>query len=240
MNAPQNLPIEFGQPGVVDLGEAAIGDSLKAACLECINAQKQAAKEARERFRPDDTAMEKVSPEALNLLLSNNVSVHGLATDRDLSNGIPFAAPHIAGSVNDPEVINRRRLIDKLMQEKVNSMFSTWKDLMASPSGLFWYPPGCCMGWHTNSKATGWRIYLNYAETEGKSFFRYRDPVTMQIVTLMDKQWNFRVFRVTDENPLWHCIYSNTNRFSIGYRVLEPSFKGALYKKLKKSIGLQG
>ncbi len=75
------------------------------------------------------------------------------------------------------------------------------------------------MGWHTNSDNPGWRLYINYAEEPGKSFFRYRDPDTREIVTSIDKQLNFRLFRASMEKPLWHAIYSDTNRFSLGYRI---------------------
>ncbi|MBL4702576.1 MAG: hypothetical protein JKX85_15115 [Phycisphaeraceae bacterium] len=90
------------------------------------------------------------------------------------------------------------------------------------------------MGWHTNSMAPGWRIHINYADAEGKSFSRYRHPVSGELVTLENKYWNFRAFHVTDDEPFWHCIAANTNRFSFGYRIMKPTTKGALFKKSKK------
>lgn len=68
------------------------------------------------------------------------------------------------------------------------------------------------MGWHTNSRVPGWRVYINYAEEAGKSFFRFCDPVTEDIVTLDDREWNIRVFRITSEKPVWHTIWC-TSRF---------------------------
>ncbi len=57
------------------------------------------------------------------------------------------------------------------------------------------------MGWHTNSRAPGVRIYVTHAEEPGRSFFRYRDPDTDRVVTAPDDRWNVRVFRVGGEKP---------------------------------------
>jgi hypothetical protein len=84
-------------------------------------------------------------------------------------------------------------------------------------SGRIWYPVCGYMGWHTNSDNKGLRIYSTFSKEAGKSFFRYRDPHTGEIVTSWDKQgWNFRLFHISDK-PLWHCVFSMTDRFSIGY-----------------------
>jgi hypothetical protein len=84
-------------------------------------------------------------------------------------------------------------------------------------SGRIWYPRNGFMGWHTNSNNQGYRLYCTYARESDKSFFRYCDPITNEIVTSWDRQgWNFRIFRI-DEKLLWHCVYSETDRFSIGY-----------------------
>ncbi len=237
--ASPRLPIDLNSRGLLDLGEACLDSDLKAAVLDCVASLKSEAGQAIADYRADDKALSHVSPESLAALLAEDTNVHGLATDRSLSNTICFTAPHIEGAVNTPTVAKQRRVVDRLMGRFVQDLFTTWKDLAVTPSGLLWYPPGCAMGWHTNSNSAGWRVYMNYCEEEGKSFFRYRDPDNGEIVTLEDRQWNFRIFRVTREDPLWHCIYSDTNRFSIGYKILEPSFKGAVFNKLKAGIGLR-
>ena len=105
-------------------------------------------------------------------------------------------------------------------------------------SGHFWYPKGSYMGWHTNSRAPGWRIYINFAEEPDKSFFRYRDPETGEIITSWDNQWNLRVFRITARKPIWHCVHSDTNRFSLGYMLKLPEQRGlaGLATKLKRKL----
>lgn len=85
-------------------------------------------------------------------------------------------------------------------------------------SGFFLYPDGGYMGWHTNSDAPCTRVYITHVEEGDKSFFRYRDDG--EYVTTWDKAgWNLRQFEVTHENPLWHCVYSEVPRLSIGFRI---------------------
>lgn len=106
-------------------------------------------------------------------------------------------------------------------------------------SGHLWYPKGSHMGWHTNGLAPGWRIFINYAEEPGKSFFRYRDPATGEIITAWDKQWNLRVLRITRRNPLWHCVYADTNRFSLGWMVISEQAQAGLAgfaKRIQKKV----
>lgn len=93
-------------------------------------------------------------------------------------------------------------------------------------SGRIWYPKNGYMGWHTNHNNQGHKLYCAYAREGNKSFFRYRDPKTEEVITSWDKQgWNFRIFKVEKE-LLWHCVYSETDRFSIGYTLKKkPSEK---------------
>ena len=88
-------------------------------------------------------------------------------------------------------------------------------------AGFFWYPSGGYCGWHTNSNNTGERYYLVWAEESEKSFFRYQDPNTQEIITNWDQSgWQLRNFAASETNPTWHCVGSETNRVSIGFQVL--------------------
>lgn len=88
-------------------------------------------------------------------------------------------------------------------------------------SGFYWYPYGGYCGWHTNNNAEGERIYLVWAQDEGKSFFRYQNPETEEIVTSWDKAgWQLKRFTISKEKTLWHCVGSKTNRISIGFKIL--------------------
>ena len=87
-------------------------------------------------------------------------------------------------------------------------------------SGAFVYPPGSFVNWHTNNDAPGHRLYMAHADEIGKSFFRYLDADTGEIITDFDKPgWNFRHFIVDPRKPFWHCVYSDTTRFSLGYNI---------------------
>jgi len=95
----------------------------------------------------------------------------------------------------------------------------TDKDAYMSGNG-FWYPPGSFLGWHTNEKLPGWRMYITHATEGGKSYLRYRDTKEYKIHTAYEKKgWNIRFFKITKENPLWHCVWSDTDRYSIGWNL---------------------
>tara|TARA_Y100000593_G_scaffold75007_1_gene138262 strand:- start:10693 stop:11217 length:525 start_codon:yes stop_codon:yes gene_type:complete len=92
---------------------------------------------------------------------------------------------------------------------------------MISPSGYWMYPAcGGYMGWHTNSDAPYERIYMVYSET-GESWFKYKDPVTGEIVSVQDnKGWNLYRFKTPKDELFWHCVYAECNRYSFGFRII--------------------
>lgn len=88
---------------------------------------------------------------------------------------------------------------------------------LVAASGRFHYPPKGFMGWHTNSNMLGWRVYATRSEESGKSFFRYyKNGKTITEDEI--KGWNFRAFEVKKGNLYWHCVYSDTDRYSFGFR----------------------
>jgi hypothetical protein len=92
------------------------------------------------------------------------------------------------------------------------------------------------MAWHTNSGAPGWRLYVTYAEEPGKSFFRYRYPDTHEIITSVDDEWNVRLFTIRADKPFWHAIYSETNRFSLGYMIYPHSLRPLIGQQFKRLL----
>ncbi len=82
-----------------------------------------------------------------------------------------------------------------------------------------WYPAEGYLGWHIDKD--GDRLYASFAE--GKSFFRYQDPTTQEIITSWDlpNQWIFRLFNFDKNNPTWHCIKAYDLRISVGYRFIK-------------------
>lgn len=87
-------------------------------------------------------------------------------------------------------------------------------------SGSLWYRPGGFMTWHTNSSGTGHRMYMTCAAEAGKSFFRYQNNATGEIMTSPDTLgWQFRIFKIGRDNKFWHCVSSDTNRLSLGVQI---------------------
>lgn len=221
--------------GVFDLDTSILTDDLRADARLCIAEQKrEAAGLLSSSFKPNPDALAEVSEEALARLLEQGTDVHGISKQRSISNVIVFGAENIADSLRSAAVEALRAKVDKRMYKLVKSIFPGISGLVVGSSGHFWYPPGSYMSWHTNSGVPGWRVYINHAEEEGKSFFRYRDPSTTKIVTLMDREWNIRIFRITSASPLWHAVYSNTNRFSLGYIV----YKESVVERVKQKVRL--
>lgn len=230
------IPIDVNSYGLFDLGEDAIPESLKRKVQKCIAMQKAVA--AREfHYVEDEEAENKVSEEALRVILQKGDDVHGISTDSGISNVICFGAHNIEGAVEDAQVKALRTEVDLGLQEYLLNLFAPADYGQVVTSGHFWYPHRSAMGWHTNSQVPGWRIYINYAESEGESFFRYRDPLSGKLITLEDETWNLRVFRVTDSDPLWHCVYSNTNRFSLGYLLRKSPQRSVLRRVYDRLLG---
>ena len=74
------------------------------------------------------------------------------------------------------------------------------------------------LGWHTNCKYPEDRWYFVYNTDEHSSFLRYIKDGKM--ITKWEPQgWSLNHFTITDcTNPFWHCVYTNSHRFSFGIR----------------------
>lgn len=186
---------------------------------ECFQIQK-AAGEAYERtiFCPNPQAVQIVNAETLEKILATNEDISDIHT-HDISNCLVFHADNLKGSVMNDEVLRIRRSTDEAISKCIKEIFLTSDQLRIECGGQFWYPSGGYVGWHTNSRLPGWWLYVSYAEEPHRSYFRYRDCDTKEIVTSADDDWNFRLYKVTPDRPFWHCVYSETNRFSLGYRI---------------------
>ena len=87
------------------------------------------------------------------------------------------------------------------------------------------YYPTYYMGWHTNNKTPGTRIYAIWSTGDKTSFFRYYDKDKDEVITCYDdKGLTIRQFDVSVEKPLWHCVgCKSNNRFSLGFMLNETS-----------------
>ena len=192
-------------------------DDLARALQRCIEAQRRHLADERGRFVPVADAEHRVSPAAL-VGDRTEGQRSDLRTDPDLSNCLVFHTGGLPGSVDDPEVVKLREVVDGLLRDRLCAVVGV-PNLRLRSSGHFWYPPGSYMGWHTNARVPGWRAYVTYAEVPDRSFFRYAHPETGEIVTTWDDGWDLRIFRVDSTAPFWHTVYSGTNRYSFGYQL---------------------
>jgi hypothetical protein len=219
-------------PSFQELPADLVDGPLRAAATACIELQKSAADLVRSGYTPDPSGGEPVSAEALGRILASATDIRGIATERDITNAIPFNIKKVERTVMDKQVIAARKHLDDLVARRIAALFERRESPLLFKSGQYWYPPGGYMGWHTNNRYPGWRLYVSYAEELGKSFFRYRRPKDGEIVTSQDTGWNVRLFEVDPARPLWHAVYSDTNRFSFGYVVRPWSLRHAVIHRL--------
>ena len=84
-----------------------------------------------------------------------------------------------------------------------------------------YYPAGGFMGWHNNWNASGYNIILSYSK-EGNGFFRYRDPITKEIVNMKDSPgWTCKVGYFgkgrEPDKVVYHCAGSHEPRLTLGF-----------------------
>lgn len=155
---------------------------------------------------PTSTIEQRLSEEQL-LALQENTDTRFIAGDD--ANQIKF------GNVRFSD-------LTQTLAHTLNTLLEPKRLMRLFQSGRNWYPPRGYMGWHTNANVQGFRLYCSHAAVSGASYFRFQDPTTKAIVTSWDEAgWNFRCFR-TDLEPLWHCVYSETDRISFGYGLMFP------------------
>ena len=223
-------------------------DSLRALALDCFAAQRAAGAEHHEKKNAGATPVpgnaatgpnfpDAVSDATLERILADGRSIGGIVTHRELATAVPFNVRYTADVVFDPEVAARRRRLELELTRWIRTLFPAGLRLVLSPAGHWWYPPGTYFGWHTNQGYPGWRLYLTHAEEPGRSYFRYRDPQQGTIETSVDTSWDMRLFEIGEQRHLWHAIYSETHRFSVGWYVRPWSMRTAAKAHAKRILG---
>lgn len=194
-----------------------------------------AAAAARSAFEPEPS-LGPVSEEELESLLASGREVKGIATEREITNAIPFNTKNVERIIRDRGLARLRRQVDVQISRRIGELFAAGEDPTLAPTGQYWYPPGGYMGWHTNSRYPGWRIYLTHSTGPGRSFFRYRDPESGDVITSEDAEWSLRLFRVAVEAPLWHCVRADADRFSFGYLARPATAKTRAVRLARRGI----
>jgi len=90
--------------------------------------------------------------------------------------------------------------------------------------GLFLYPRHGFREWHSNRHdPPGWRMYLIHAKEDSRSWFAVKDPKTGAVHHLPDYDGKVNLFRIDADEPIWHSIYSMTDRFSCGVHITDEA-----------------
>lgn len=88
--------------------------------------------------------------------------------------------------------------------------------------GNFYYQKYGFREWHTNYiHQNGWRMYFISLPNGGDGWFNMIDPNTDQVVNVKDKDEHVNIFCVDEKYMLWHSIYSDTDRFSLGFNQIK-------------------
>ena len=103
---------------------------------------------------------------------------------------------------------------------------SLFPNRMINTSGFFYYPKTGYMGWHTNYNTASDTLYVTYST--GVSFFRYYDGEKV-VTDYDDCGFTIRKFENRAQKPyFWHCVGSDCDRFSFGFRLMGGCKEGSL------------
>lgn len=103
--------------------------------------------------------------------------------------------------------------------------------------GYFYYPKGGYRIWHTNRNETpGWRLYL--VGSVGDSYFCHVDRKNKQMVRTLDTNNSINVFKIEndEDNLLYHSVFSNDDRWSLGFLTDENAVITLLNSYISKDI----
>ena len=104
---------------------------------------------------------------------------------------------------------------------------------------LSYIPPGGFFLWHTNrydNNVVPYRLYIISVDRDGESAFKYQLP-NGENHDVMDFHGAVRLFKNTFNDPrtkeekyLWHTVYSQAHRQSIGFEIRPPEIVALLDK----------
>ncbi len=114
---------------------------------------------------------------------------------------------------------SHRNIIEPIYERLCDELYEKLNCNNVEVRAFLHYRPKDYMGWHSNWKSEGVRYYLTWAEEDNKSFFNYYE--SGQVIKVPDKKgWCINRFNINKDNLLHHSVECNTNRFSLGLRVL--------------------
>lgn len=135
-------------------------------------------------------------------------------------------------------VQNSGTLIHRYIKVLSSKYVNEYKNYILDIKGLFYYPPGGFREWHTNMHDdTSWRLYYIHTTESNKSWFRYVPRGTSETVVLSDKTGHFNMFKLRKEKKdlVWHSVYSDTHRFSVGFKI-SPLYAYIVAKRYEEYV----
>ena len=139
---------------------------------------------------------------------------------RTVENWQDYLSEEALDKAKDVNISDQKYFIDfggEITNKLMHVMQEIYPEYTISDSGYYYYPKTGDMGWHTNSNRPCKRVYITHSD--GESFFRYvKDD---KIVTDYDGEGiTIREFDIPElPDQFWHCVGSNCNRFSFGFRL---------------------
>lgn len=100
------------------------------------------------------------------------------------------------------------------------------------------YWPQGFVGWHLDSDIKGYCLLWTWS-AEGSGFFKYRDPITNEIIQINDEPgWHVKAMRLgnQDNDRLWHCAGGTGSRWS--FVLMYDDDHVDLYQNAKSLISL--
>lgn len=160
--------------------------------------------------RPEESSADALSIEELGLAKLQDAN-----TARSIGKGELEQYRHFTRSATFSSHI-------KAIQNEIASLIP---DIEANirPSGHAYYHSKGYMGWHSNHKMPGTRVYCTWTEKDKTNFFRYEDPVSGDLVTHWEPAgWTIKSFQIPPSPyRLWHCIQADSHRFALGFRATD-------------------
>lgn len=138
---------------------------------------------------------------------------------------------------SDNWLVHLGRVIFESEKARALPLYAKVKEVFGEDSrmsGLFYYPPGGFKEWHTDFEdpqqdpQRRWRIYLIKSEEDRKSWFQYLDPASGKIKRVHDQDGYLNLFSLTETKPLYHAVYSNTHRWSLGIKMGDEAIRKLL------------
>mgnify|MGYP001171631417 CR=1 FL=1 len=116
------------------------------------------------------------------------------------------------------------------LRERIRQIDSDFNNVLSAKccAVKMYYPKGGYMGWHNNHNASGYNILFSHTKN-GKGYFRYKDPITLQTITMHDTPgWTAKVGyygMLSEKNKIyWHCARAYEDRLTLGFVVPNKDF----------------